>query len=78
MPLTTHALIDEFPEFRGRIRELQTSNPQFAQLFTEYHALDDEILRIEQQVETPCDAYIEERKMKRVYLKDRLYGMLRA
>lgn len=78
MPLTKHALIDEFPEYRDRIASLRTSDPEFERLFSEYHAIDDEILRIEQQVETPSDLYVEERKMKRVHLKDQLYGMIRT
>jgi uncharacterized protein YdcH (DUF465 family) len=73
-----HHLLKEFPEFKDRIHQLKAENPDFARLYAEYDELDDEIYRIEEQIDTPSDAYTEELKKKRVVLKDRLYQMLQG
>jgi uncharacterized protein YdcH (DUF465 family) len=69
-------LAREFPELKDRIRELKLASMQFRALYAEYQELDDEVHRIEQDIETPSDDYTEELKTRRVRLKDRLYGML--
>jgi uncharacterized protein YdcH (DUF465 family)/uncharacterized cupin superfamily protein len=69
-------LAQEFPELTARIRELKLQSPAFRNLYTEYQAVDNEVYRIEQEIETPSDDYTEELKRRRVQLKDRLYGML--
>ena len=71
-----HDLPHEFPEHRDLIEKLRADDAEFARLYQEYDALDDEILKIEQNVEPVSDAYAEELKMKRVHLKDQLYHML--
>jgi uncharacterized protein YdcH (DUF465 family) len=78
MTVEHHDLQHDFPEFHDRIHALKTSNTRFARVFDEYHEVDREVRRIEQEIETPSDAYTEELKMRRVKLKDELYGMLRA
>lgn len=78
MTVEHHDLQHDFPEFHDRIHALKTGNAHFARLFDEYHEVDREVRRIEQEIETPSDAYTEELKMRRVKLKDELYGMLRA
>ncbi len=72
-----HDLIHEFPEHRERIHDLKVGNNHFARLFEEYHDLDHEIHRIETGVENTSDDYLEERKKRRLYLKDELYRMIR-
>jgi uncharacterized protein YdcH (DUF465 family)/quercetin dioxygenase-like cupin family protein len=69
-------LAQEFPELKARIRELKLESPAFRSLYAEYQAVDNEVYRIEQGIETPSDDYTEELKRRRVLLKDRLYGML--
>jgi uncharacterized protein YdcH (DUF465 family)/mannose-6-phosphate isomerase-like protein (cupin superfamily) len=69
-------LAQEFPELKARIRELKLESPAFRSLYAEYQAVDNEVYRIEQEIETPSDDYTEELKRRRVLLKDRLYGML--
>jgi hypothetical protein len=69
-------LAQEFPELRTRIHELKLASPMFRALYAEYRDVDDEIYRIEQDIDTPSDDYTEGRKRRRVQLKDRLYGML--
>jgi uncharacterized protein YdcH (DUF465 family) len=78
MTVEHHDLQHEFPELHDRIHALKTSNTHFAKVFDEYHEVDREVRRIEQEIETPSDAYTEELKMRRVKLKDELYAMLRA
>lgn len=73
---TEHPLIAEFPELRNKIHEMKVSDHHFAKLFTEYHEVDHELHRIEQEIETPSDTYTEELKKKRLHLKDQLYVML--
>jgi len=72
-----HDLVHELPEFRDQIHELKTANSHFAKLFDEYHEVDHEIRRIEQEIETPSDEYTEGLKKKRLQLKDELLGMLK-
>ena len=71
-----HDLVHELPEYREQIHDLKISNKHFARLFDEYHEVDHEIRRIEQEIETPSDAYTEDLKKKRLHLKDELYKML--
>ena len=71
-----HDLHHEFPEFEAEIRHLKMNNGHFARFFTEYDEVDDELMRIQQGIETPSDDYIEELKKKRLFLKDEMYFML--
>lgn len=73
-----HDLSLEFPELKQRVHDLKLTSPEFNELYAEYEALDKTIYRIEEEIETPSDAYTEELKKKRVHLKDRLYAMLAA
>ena len=72
----SHSLLIEFPELKERIHELKVSDAQFASMYEEYENLDKEIIRIEEQIETPDDQYTEQLKMKRVQLKDDLLALL--
>lgn len=71
-----HDLHHEFPAYYDRIHDLKISSSHFARLFEEYHALNREILRIEEGVENTTDEYLEELKKKRLLLKDKLYGII--
>lgn len=73
-----HDLIHEFPEYRDAIHDLKTTNSHFARLFDEYHDVDHEIHRIESDIETTSDDYLEEKKKQRLHLKDELFKMLKA
>ena len=78
MPIEHHDLQHDFPEGHDRIHAQTPRHAHVATLFDEYHQVDREVRRIEQEIETPSDAYTEELKMRRVKLKDALYAMLRA
>lgn len=73
-----HDLVHEFPEYRDAIHELKTTNNHFARLFDEYHEVDHEIHRIESDIETTSDDYLEEKKKQRLHLKDELFKMIKA
>ena len=72
-----HPFVSEFPEHRETIRHLRLADNQFRQMFEEYHKLDDEVARIEEEVEFATDQQIDELKFKRAKLKDALYNMVR-
>ncbi len=72
-----HDLVHELPEHRDRIHNLKMNSLHFAKLFDEYHEVDHEVHRIETGVENTSDEYLEERKKRRLYLKDELYRMIK-
>jgi len=73
-----HDLIHELPEHRETIHKLKTSNNHFARLFDEYHEVDHEVHRIETDVETTSDEYLEEKKKQRLHLKDQLLKIIKS
>ena len=73
-----HDLHHEFPEYNDKIRELKMSDGHFKRLFEEYDELAHEMVRIQQEIETPSDEFVEGLKVKRLHLKDALYSMLKA
>jgi hypothetical protein len=68
-----HPFVVEFPAHRETIRSLKLANEKFRQMFEQYHVLDDEICRIEEDVEFATDQKIDELKYQRAKLKDALY-----
>jgi uncharacterized protein YdcH (DUF465 family) len=72
-----HPFIIEFPAHRETIRSLKLADGNFRQMFEEYHRLDDEICRIEEEVEFASDQQLDELKFKRAKLKDALYTAVR-
>ena len=57
MAIQKHDLIHELPEHRDTIHNLKVSNAHFARLFDEYHQVDKEMHRIDENIETPSDDY---------------------
>jgi uncharacterized protein YdcH (DUF465 family) len=78
MELQQHDLHHEFPEYNDAIHALKTGNHHFAKLFDEYHRLNKDIRRIEENEEPVTDEALEEMKKLRLMLKDELHAMLRA
>ena len=72
-----HPILREFPEYRETIRNLKTSNAHFCNLYDEYHRVDDEIYRIEEEIDFAVDQEIDELKMRRAKLKDYIYHLIR-
>jgi len=73
-----HDLLHELPEHRDAIHALKTRNAHFARMFVEYHQINREILRIEAEIEPASDAYLEDKKKRRLKLKDQLYQLIQA
>jgi len=73
-----HDLIHELPEYRETIHKLKTNDDHFALLFDEYHKVDHEVHRIEMDIETTSDDYLEEKKKQRLHLKDELLEMIKS
>ncbi len=69
-----HPFVKEFPAHRETVRSLKLADAGFRAAFDEYHKLDDEICRIEEDVEYATDQQIDELKFKRTKLKDQLYA----
>ena len=72
-----HPFVAEFPGHSDAIRSLKSADGRFCAQFAEYHKLDDEICRIEEDVEYATDQHLEELKFKRAKLKDSLYAAVR-
>lgn len=73
-----HDLRHDLPEHEAAIHELKIANNHFAKLFDEYHDVDREVRRIEQEIEARSDAAMEDLKKKRILLKDELLEMILA
>ena len=78
MRVEKHDLAHELPEYREQIHHLKMTDQHFSNLFEEYHDVDHEVRRIEMEIETTSDDYLETRKKRRLFLKDELYAILRA
>ena len=68
-----HPILREFPEHRDAIKLLKASDEQFRKMFEEYHAVDDSIYRIEEEIDFATDQEIDELKKRRAWLKDRIF-----
>lgn len=73
-----HDILHEFPEYKERIHELKMNDHHFRKLFDEYHHVDHEIHSIETGATVAIDEYLHELRVKRVHLKDQIYGILSA
>lgn len=78
MPIEHHPLVTEFPEHRDAIHALKVKDNHFSRLMDEYEETDKEIFRMEEGIETPEDAVMNEIKKKRLDLKDQISEMIRA
>ena len=52
------------------------NNNHFARFFKEYDDIDDELMRIQQEIETPADNYVDGLKKERLFYKDEMYFMI--
>lgn len=78
MTHTPHELAADFPEHAQRIHELKGSDPHFARLMDEYHAVNGQVHRAETLVEPMALEAETELRKRRATLKDELYRMIRA
>lgn len=77
MALEKHSFLTEFPDHHHTIRHLKIHNHHFAKLFDEYNELDHEVYDIESGNKPTADDYLEQRKMRRVALKDMLLEIVK-
>jgi uncharacterized protein YdcH (DUF465 family) len=78
MYVEPHDLAHEFPNLTQAIDELRAKDPRFAALFEQYHAVNGEVVTLEER-DVPVDDFtIEELKKTRLKLKDEIYERLRA
>ncbi|MFT4796867.1 MAG: hypothetical protein ACJAYE_000598 [Candidatus Azotimanducaceae bacterium] len=77
MTLERHDLHHEFPEYKEEIHQLKMNDAHFSRFFDEYHETDDDVHRIEQSAEYTSDEVLEQKKIARLQLKDKLLVMLK-
>lgn len=74
MPIDLHHPITrEFPYHLETIKQLKSTSEPFRKAFNEYHRLDDDVYRIEEEIDYATDQEIENLKMQRARLKDWIY-----
>lgn len=78
MSHTPHELASDFPEYAETISERRQNDAHFARLVEEYHTLNREVHRAETDVEPTSDEHLKELRVKRMVLKDEIYGLLTA
>ena len=71
-----HELANEFPEHKEIISRLKQTDTHFAKLAEQYHEVTSEIHRIDEAIETPSDAYTEDKKKQRLALKDQIFALI--
>lgn len=77
MSVEHHPLLKEFPEYHDRIHELKMADAHFRRLFDEYHEIDQQVYRMDENIDPTDDDTMEELKKRRLALKDELYAMLK-
>ena len=76
MHLEKHTLVNDFPEHQHTIRHLKMNDNHFAKLFDEYHELESEVHKIEENNGPVADEYLDSLKKRRVHLKDILFNLV--
>ena len=71
-----HQLLEEFPDKAEKILRLKASDPQFAQIFSEYHKINHEIVEAETNLHPTSDEILEDMKKKRLHILDKVAGIL--
>jgi len=74
--ILNHPLVVDLPEHKETIQALKSINAHFKHLLDQYHTVDEEIVRIETEVEPASDERTEQLKRRRVLLKDELMGLI--
>ena len=77
MSSTPHDFLQEFPEFKERVHALELSDQHFVKLYNAYQDCSHALHRVEQEIETPSDAHVEDLKKQRLNLKDQMIAIIR-
>lgn len=72
-----HPILREFPEYRETIKLLKGTSDIFRKMFDEYHSIDDQIYRIEEEIDFATDQEFDDLRKRRAWLKDQIYYAIR-
>jgi uncharacterized protein YdcH (DUF465 family) len=67
-----------FPEYRGLISQLKTTDHHFTRLFDKHNTLDQKIKNLETGIEKATDIEIEVLKKEKLHLKDEIFNLLKS
>lgn len=76
MPIPSHSLENDFPEFSDTIQRLNREDLRFKTESETYHKLDKQIRGLEERGVATDDNHFNSLKIQRAHLKDRLYHRL--
>ncbi len=71
-----HELSEEFPQYIDRMQLLRVADTHFADLYNEYHDVNQAVLRAESDEEPTSDDHLNALRHRRVQLKDEIYARL--
>lgn len=77
MQIEKHTLLKEFPDHHHTIRHLKMNDAHFGKLFDNYHEVEGEVHKLEQDNSPVEDEYLETLKKRRLKLKDELFAMIK-
>ncbi|WP_333696340.1 DUF465 domain-containing protein [Flavobacterium sp.] len=75
--ISKHPIIQEFPEYLEKIKQLNHENEEFQVLLDSYHSLDSEIYKIETGEIPATDDTLTHLRKDRVFLKDEIFNFLK-
>lgn len=78
MSHTPHELAQEFPEHAEKIHLLKESDVHFSKIADEYHVVNREVHRAEENIEPIEDLHMSALRKRRMTLKDEIYAILSA
>ena len=71
-----HELSEDFPQYIERMQLLRVADPHFAELYNEYHEVNQSVLKAEADEEPTSDDHLNALRHRRVQLKDDIYALL--
>ena len=71
-----HELSEEFPQYIERMQLLRVADTHFAELYNDYHEVNQAVLRAEADDEPASDDRLNALRHRRVQLKDEIYALL--
>ncbi len=78
MDLAHHDLAVAFAPYKDKLHRLRAHDTDFADLVRQYETVDAAITAAEQGVAPHDDRFVEELKVRRVHVKDKVFARLRA
>ncbi|MCI2400757.1 DUF465 domain-containing protein [Aliiroseovarius subalbicans] len=78
MSHTPHELPEEFPEHAEKMIALKQSDSHFAKIYADYHEINEQVHRAEDNIEPTDQFHEEDMRKQRALLKDEIYRILSA